>query len=44
MDARANGRVYKMNTDLVGRPGPRMVDGLEQMAKMIHPEIFGPID
>lgn len=44
VDARANGRVYKMNTDLVGRPGPRMVDGLEQMAKMIHPEIFGPID
>jgi iron complex transport system substrate-binding protein len=40
VDARGNGRVYKINTDLVGRPGPRMVDGLEQMAKVIHPEIF----
>lgn len=40
IDARINGRVYEINTDLVGRPGPRMVDGLEQLAKMIHPEIF----
>jgi len=23
------------------RPGPRLVDGLEMMAKMIHPEVFG---
>ena len=23
------------------RPGPRLVDGLELMAKMIHPEAFG---
>jgi iron complex transport system substrate-binding protein len=23
------------------RPGPRLVDGLELMAKMIHPEVFG---
>ena len=42
--ARINGQVYKINTDLVGRPGPRMVDGLEQMAKVIHPEIFGSIE
>ncbi len=40
VDARVNGRVYKINTDLVGRPGPRMIEGLEQTAKMIHPEIF----
>ena len=42
--ARINGQVYKINTNLVGRPGPRMVDGLEQMAKVIHPEIFGSIE
>jgi len=40
LDARINSRVYEINTDLVGRPGPRMVDGLEQLAKMIHPELF----
>lgn len=43
-DARINGRIYEIDTDLVGRPGPRMVDGLEQLAKMIHPEIFGPME
>lgn len=44
VDARVNDRAYEINTDLVGRPGPRMVDGLEQMAKVIHPEIFALID
>ena len=44
VDARINDRVYDINTDLVGRPGPRMVDGLEQLARMIHPEIFGPTE
>ena len=40
VDARINGRVYEINTDLVGRPTPRMIDGLEQLAEFIHPEIF----
>ena len=40
VDARVNGRVYKINTDLVGRPGPRIVDGLERFAEFIHPELF----
>jgi iron complex transport system substrate-binding protein len=31
----ANGSAY------FSRPGPRLVDGLELMAKMIHPEVFG---
>ena len=44
VDARVNGRVYDINTDLVGRPGPRMVEGLNQLARMIHPEIFGPTE
>lgn len=34
--ARAN-RVYRLNDDLLLRPGPRIVDGLEQMAEKIHP-------
>ena len=44
VDALVNGHVYEINTDFVGRPGPRMVNGLEQMARMIHSEIFGPIE
>ena len=34
------GRVYHLDDDLLLRPGPRVVDGLEQMAARIHPEAF----
>lgn len=34
-----NNRVYHLDDDLVSRPGPRIVDGLEQMAIKIHPEV-----
>ncbi|MEJ2757216.1 MAG: cobalamin-binding protein [Anaerolineales bacterium] len=34
------GQVYPFNDDTVSRPGPRLVDGLEEMAKLIHPELF----
>ena len=40
-DARVNGKIYGMNDDLTGRPTPRLVEGLEAMAKLLHPEIFG---
>lgn len=35
-----NGSIYPINVDLVSRPGPRIFDGLEEMAKIIHPELF----
>ena len=35
-----NGRVYRINGDLLSRPGPRLVDGLEQMARALHPEVL----
>lgn len=35
-----NKRVYAISPDLVQRPGPRVVDGLEQLAKMLHPDLF----
>jgi iron complex transport system substrate-binding protein len=35
-----NGHVYAIVDDLVTLPGPRTVEGLEQMAKIIHPEVF----
>ncbi len=40
-DARQNNRVYAIDVDVVGRAGPRIVEGLEIFARMIHPEIFG---
>jgi iron complex transport system substrate-binding protein len=33
-------RVYGINGDFLSRPGPRLVDGLEQMARVLHPEVF----
>lgn len=33
-------RVYKINDDLLARPGPRLIDGLEQLARALHPEAF----
>jgi iron complex transport system substrate-binding protein len=34
------GAVYTFDDNLVSRPGPRVVDGLEQLARLIHPELF----
>jgi iron complex transport system substrate-binding protein len=33
-------KVIAVDTNLVSRPGPRIVDGLELFAKAIHPELF----
>ena len=35
-----NGKVFKISADLISRPGPRIVDGLEQIAKALHAENF----
>jgi iron complex transport system substrate-binding protein len=34
------GRIYKINDDHLARPGPRIVEGLEEMARALHPEAF----
>ena len=39
-DAVKNGRVYEIDADIFGRTTPRIVDGLETLAKLIHPELF----
>ncbi len=42
IDAIVNNQVYRISdANLIERPGPRIVDGLEEVAKFIHPEIFG---
>ena len=35
-----NNRVYGINGDYLSRPGPRLVEGLEQIARVLHPEAF----
>jgi len=35
-----NNRVYRINDDHLSRPGPRLVDGLQEMARALHPEAF----
>lgn len=35
-----HGKVYTFDDNLVGRPGPRLVDGLEALAEFLHPELF----
>jgi iron complex transport system substrate-binding protein len=39
-DAVQNGRVYEIDADIFGRTTPRIVDGLETLAQLIHPELF----
>jgi iron complex transport system substrate-binding protein len=34
------GQIYPFDDNLVSRPGPRLVDGLEALAKLLHPELF----
>jgi iron complex transport system substrate-binding protein len=34
------GQIYTFDDNLVSRPGPRLVDGLEELARLIHPELF----
>jgi iron complex transport system substrate-binding protein len=33
-------RIYIIDGDLVDRPGPRIVQGLEKIAEIVHPELF----
>ncbi|HEX6079701.1 MAG TPA: cobalamin-binding protein [Methylomirabilota bacterium] len=40
----AAGRLYTIDGNLTHRYGPRIVDGLERLARFIHPEAFGPAD
>lgn len=35
-----NNRVYRINGDFLARPGPRLVDGLEEIARALHPQVF----
>lgn len=40
INAVVENRVLPFNDDLVSRPGPRLIDGFEALARAIHPELF----
>jgi cobalamin transport system substrate-binding protein len=35
-----NGAIFPVPAQLYSTPGPRLVDGLEQLAKLLHPDLF----
>jgi len=35
-----NDRLYTIDADIINRPSPRIVDALETLAEIIHPELF----
>jgi len=36
-----NDKIFSIDDNLLSRYGPRIVDGLEEIAEIIHPELFG---
>ncbi len=40
LPAVASGSIHPFDDNLVSRPGPRLVDALEQLAKLLRPELF----
>lgn len=40
LSAVKNNQVVPFDDNLISRPGPRLVDGFEALAKLLHPELF----
>lgn len=40
LSAVAHNRLHQVKAELVNRPGPRVVDGIEALARAIHPDII----
>ncbi len=40
VEAVARGRIYLVSADIVSRPGPRLADGVEAVAKALYPNLF----
>jgi iron complex transport system substrate-binding protein len=40
LDAVKNNQIFLFDDNLISRPGPRLVDGLETLAKLLHPDLF----
>jgi len=42
-NAYKEGKIFSINTDLTGRYGPRIVDALEEMFRLIHPDLVSKL-
>ena len=40
INAVKNKQVVDVNSDKVNRPGPRLVEGVEELAKAVYPDLF----
>ncbi|HNN15024.1 MAG TPA: ABC transporter substrate-binding protein, partial [Anaerolineales bacterium] len=40
IEAVKSSQVFPIDDNLISRPGPRLVDGLEALAKILHPGLF----
>ncbi len=40
LEAVRAGRLYEIDSNLLDRQGPRLAQGLEELARIIHPEVF----
>lgn len=40
IEAVKSSQIFPIDDNLISRPGPRLVDGLEQLAKLLHPAVF----
>lgn len=40
IDALKMHQVYRINSNVIGRPGPRLVEGLQCLAQILHPDTF----
>jgi iron complex transport system substrate-binding protein len=40
LTAAKRGAIFPIDDNLISRPGPRLVDGLEALAKIVHPEVY----
>ena len=40
LKAVVDGKIFAFDDNLVSRPGPRLIDGLEALARLLHPEAF----
>lgn len=40
LSAVKQGQLHQLPSDLLNRPGPRVVEGLERLARILHPEAF----
>jgi len=39
-EALKEGRIYEIDANTIGRPGPRIIEALEDMLSFIHPELY----